>query len=258
MLGVVDEEARLLLVALQKVLGGDVQRLGHALADGNAGHDDDELAPAVQLVQFEDGLDVAVGLARAGFHLDVEVDRGHLGLDQGIREWQILPSLHGVDVAQQSRVRKGEVGIAESRFLLCRGIRRGFQRQRPLWAGRCRLADTGVEEIADAAVLRILPLEAVHHRLHGGGLVGLGLELQLHKHPSSFVESVGTTKHVVELNFSFTLRKVSSGARRHLNVSEHISPLHQVDQLGEAQGGQTATTACLQLPKDVAIAQLLQ
>jgi len=105
----------------------------------------------------------------------------------------------------------------------------------------------------------IMPREGVFARvLHGGGLVGLGLELQLHKHPSSFVESVGTTKHVVELNFSFTLRKVSSGARRHLNVSEHISPLHQVDQLGEAQGGQTATTACLQLPKDVAIAQLLQ
>ena len=52
------------------------KRLLHALADGDARHDDDELAPAVALVQLEDRLDVAVGLAGAGLHLDVEIDRG--------------------------------------------------------------------------------------------------------------------------------------------------------------------------------------
>ena len=75
LLGAVDEEARLLAVSLQEVLGSDLQRLVDPLADGNARHHDDELAPAVALVQLEHAADVAVGLASAGFHLDVEVDR---------------------------------------------------------------------------------------------------------------------------------------------------------------------------------------
>ena len=77
------------------MLGRDVQRLGHAFADGDAGHDDDELAPAVQLVQLEGGLDVAVGLAGARFHLDVEVQRRHLGLHKAIRDGQVLVSQIG-------------------------------------------------------------------------------------------------------------------------------------------------------------------
>ena len=80
--GVVDEEARLLVVRLQKVRGRDLQRLGHTLADGNAGHHDDELAPAVLLVQLKDGLDVAISLAGAGFHLDIEIDSADLGFHQ--------------------------------------------------------------------------------------------------------------------------------------------------------------------------------
>ena len=74
LLGVVDEEARLFSVALQEVLSRDLQRLVHALSDGNARHHDDELAPAKAFVQLEHALDVAIGLASARLHLDIEVD----------------------------------------------------------------------------------------------------------------------------------------------------------------------------------------
>ena len=80
-LRVVDEEARLLAVGLGEVLCRDRQRFGYAFADGDAGHDDDELRPAIAAVQLEHRLDVAIGFARAGLHLDIEMklaDRRHI------------------------------------------------------------------------------------------------------------------------------------------------------------------------------------
>ena len=65
LLGVVDEEASLLLITFQEVFSGNRQQLGHTLTDGDAGHHDNELAPAIQLVQLENDLDVVVGFARA-------------------------------------------------------------------------------------------------------------------------------------------------------------------------------------------------
>jgi hypothetical protein len=56
-------------------LDGELQRPVDVLADGDRGHYDDELRPAIALVQLEDGLGVAVGLAGASFHLDILVDR---------------------------------------------------------------------------------------------------------------------------------------------------------------------------------------
>src|SRR3546814_16076229 len=51
-LRVVDEEARLLTVGLGEVLCRDRQRFGDAFADGDAGHNDDELRPAIAAVQL--------------------------------------------------------------------------------------------------------------------------------------------------------------------------------------------------------------
>ena len=45
------------------MLGRDLERFVHAFTDGDAGDHDDELGPAVALVQLEHRLDVAVGLA---------------------------------------------------------------------------------------------------------------------------------------------------------------------------------------------------
>ena len=73
LLRVVNKEASLLLVGLLKVLGRDFQRLGDTLADGNARHHYDELAPAELFVQLENRLNVAIGLASTRFHLDIKV-----------------------------------------------------------------------------------------------------------------------------------------------------------------------------------------
>ena len=55
------------------MLGGDLDVFQHALADRDAGHDDDEFLEAVSARKFEDGPQVNVGLAGAGFHLDGKV-----------------------------------------------------------------------------------------------------------------------------------------------------------------------------------------
>ena len=106
LLGVVDEEASLLLITLQEMFSGNLQRLGHTLTDGDAGHHDDELAPAIQLVQLENGLDVAVGLTRAGFHLHVQIHAGDLGFGQRVGNGQILLALYLLNVVEQSSIRQ--------------------------------------------------------------------------------------------------------------------------------------------------------
>ena len=50
------------------------ETFGHALSDGDARHHDNELAPAVTLVQLKHRLDVNVSLASPGLHLDVKPD----------------------------------------------------------------------------------------------------------------------------------------------------------------------------------------
>ena len=50
-----------------------VDALEHALADGDARHDDDEFPEAVGLVQLENRAEIDVGLAGAGLHLDGEL-----------------------------------------------------------------------------------------------------------------------------------------------------------------------------------------
>src|SRR3546814_8126573 len=72
---------------LGEVLCRDRQRFGDAFADGDAGHNDDELRPAIAAVQLEHRLDIAIGFASAGLHLDIEMklaDRRHI-LEIGCR-----------------------------------------------------------------------------------------------------------------------------------------------------------------------------
>ena len=114
LLGVVDEKPCLLLVGLQEVLGGDLQGLGYALTYGDAWYHDDELAPAIAAVQLEHRFDVAVSLARARFHLHVEVDAGDLCLHQSLRHRQVLAALHLLDVVQQLQIIQRQVRVLEA------------------------------------------------------------------------------------------------------------------------------------------------
>ena len=76
-LRVVDEVLeRQVVVERAEMLGGDLDVLQHAFADGNARHNDDELLEAVAPRQLEDRSQINVGLACAGLHLDREV-RAH-------------------------------------------------------------------------------------------------------------------------------------------------------------------------------------
>ena len=151
LLGVVDEEARLLAVAFQKVLGSDLQRFVHTLTDGNARHHDDELAPAIAFVQLEHALDVAVGLAGAGFHLDIEVDRaaGFLVAHQRSRLRQVLPTLHRLNIFQQLSRAKRKLGILEAGFGWLSGALRAIQVDL-LWRDGLYRISAGVDAIAHA------------------------------------------------------------------------------------------------------------
>ena len=71
--GIVDKEPDLLPILLRKVLLGHLERLVDTLPDSHAGYHHDELAPAVVPVQLVHGLDVGVGLAHAGLHLNGKI-----------------------------------------------------------------------------------------------------------------------------------------------------------------------------------------
>ena len=71
--GIVDEVADLLAVFFGEMFLRHLEGFVYALPDGDAGDHDDELRPAVVLVQLIHGLDVGISLAHAGFHFDGEV-----------------------------------------------------------------------------------------------------------------------------------------------------------------------------------------
>ncbi|MPN45257.1 hypothetical protein SDC9_192824 [bioreactor metagenome] len=70
---VIDKEPDLFSVVLGEVFLRDLERLIYPLADGNAWHHDNELAPAIPLVKLVHRLDVGIGLSRTRLHLDGQV-----------------------------------------------------------------------------------------------------------------------------------------------------------------------------------------
>ncbi|UMM64709.1 hypothetical protein DM15PD_17280 [Aristophania vespae] len=162
--GVINKEARLLAVALGEMVGGDLERFVDTLADSDTGHHDDELRPAVTLVHLEHSLDVAIGLARAGLHLDIEIELAAGAGGQLVGDRQILPLLDVLYIAEHLKVRQDQVSVLETlleRAHLC-------------------LA-TWINPIGDAAHQRLTG-KAVHYRVNSLSLIGLDLEFQLHGH----------------------------------------------------------------------------
>ena len=104
---VIDEEARLPAVVLHEVVRRDFKGLLHALTDGDARNHNDELAPAIALIQLEQGLDVDVGLARAGLHLDIQRAPSHRSDELG--GWMnVALVLERLDIAQNLLIRQME------------------------------------------------------------------------------------------------------------------------------------------------------
>ena len=109
-----------------KMLLGQLERLVHALLDGDRRHDDDEFGEAVAFVQFQDGPQIDVRLARSRLHFHGEV----AGIQRrGGR--QAVAQLDGVQVVENRVVGQGQAvaraevvfGQGESRLAL-RGVRR--------------------------------------------------------------------------------------------------------------------------------------
>ena len=97
---VVDKEPCLFAVALHKVIGSDLKGLLYAFTDGDTRHNNDKFAPTIPLVQLEHGLDVNIGLACAGFHLNIQrtpAQRCH----QLVRLMDVCFCLQRADVLKQ-------------------------------------------------------------------------------------------------------------------------------------------------------------
>ena len=99
---VIDKEPDLFSVVLGEVFLRDLERLIYPLADGNAWHHDDELAPAIPLVKLVHRLDVGIGLSRTRLHLDGQVVPSFQR-----RRWRdLVHPLNLTDVIQDHLVRQ--------------------------------------------------------------------------------------------------------------------------------------------------------
>lgn len=167
-----------------------LERFIDAFADSDGRHDDDELAPAVTLVQLIHRFDVGIGFARAGFHLDGKIDAWP---GQLVRGFQAVPALHRAQVVQQPPVcqirherliTEADLGIIGA-YLHARQIAK-------IAAIRHRAVRLAAEHIADG--------------IGGFRLKRLVLELQLHQITFTFVSGERFLK------ISVTLILLSSAA----------------------------------------------
>ena len=184
MRGVVDVDLRRLAVVGGELVRRDLEGLLHALADGDAGHDDDELAPSVAPVQLEDRLCVDERLARPRLHLDLEFGESRID----VCPLQVLPVLDGVKMVREHvrrqgdrRVRVADVGdVPEVQRLLddapvAHAGKDALRRNGD--ASGARVA--GVDRV-DVRVRVGLAVEDVADRVRRVLLEGLVLELEFH------------------------------------------------------------------------------
>ena len=169
LLGVVNKRSDFFSVDLGEVFGGDLKGLGDPFPNGDAGHHDNELGPSIPLVHFENGLDIAIGLSRAGFHFHVQVDFATGAGDQVLGQGQILAPLDVLNVFQQLQVSQLNVCVFKSRQI------------RDLLLGLDNLVfrPSRIDTISNTREVQLTG-KTVHNRFHGLGLKGLDLEFQLH------------------------------------------------------------------------------
>ena len=99
---IVDEKPDFLAVFLREMLLCHLKRLINALADSDARHNHDELAPTVVLVQLIHGLDVGIGLADTGFHFNRQV----IATFQLVRWLDLIGALYLLQMLQNQLVGK--------------------------------------------------------------------------------------------------------------------------------------------------------
>ena len=170
--GIVDEEADFLSIFLRKMLLRHLKGLIDALADGNARHDHDKLAPTVVLVQLVHGLDIGIGLADAGFHLNRQI----IAAFQFLRGLDLIGTLHLLQIFQNQLVGQ----LRDNTFVAPAG--------EVFFIGDCLLAVASVHHVGGREVR--LSGEDVNHCLCRIRLKFLVFELEFHERCSLFFFSI--------------------------------------------------------------------
>ena len=128
LLRVVDEVLHALAVFQGEMLLHGEKTLIYALSDGDAGHYDDKLGPAILLVQLKHGLDVGIGLARTRLHLDGEGSAHALQLLQMLYGAYALLHLDGTDILRDVFLRQDDFLVAKAFYVKLDAIRVAFSR----------------------------------------------------------------------------------------------------------------------------------
>ena len=178
---VVDKEPCLFAVALHKVIGSDLKGLLYAFTDGDTRHNNDKFAPTIPLVQLEHGLDVNIGLACAGFHLNIQrtpAQRFH----QLVRLMDVCFCLQRADVLKQLLVGQLECFVLKTGIVdqiqqlhLCCIVPTGNKAQ---LLRLCRQV-SHIPQVRHACIVG-LTLKDPCHRIHSIRLVLLNLKTKLH------------------------------------------------------------------------------
>ena len=184
----VDEEPRLLPIVLHEMLRRHLEGLLYALADGDARHHHDELAPAIAAVQLEHRLDIDIRLSRARLHLHIQRARAERRGER-IRQMEIACALHPADMREQLLLRQMHLLIAKTIVRLRREkgrihIALLHRQQIPL-----RSIRPNITQIRRARGIR-LPLEHTDNRLHRIRLIRLHRKVKLHQQSPVFSYSV--------------------------------------------------------------------
>ena len=134
----------------------------NTLADGNARHDHDELAPTVMLVQLIHRLDVGIGLANARLHFNRQV----VATFQLVRRLDLIGTLHLLQLLQDPAVRKlrhnafitpaGEVRVIRERLLTVASIHHIGRRE-------VRLSGKDINDCFCCICLKFLVFELEFH-----------------------------------------------------------------------------------------------
>ena len=90
-----------------------LEGLLHALADGDARHHHDELAPAIAAVQLEHRLAIDIRLARARLHLHIQRTRTERRGER-LRPMEIACALHPADIREQLPLRQMQLLITKA------------------------------------------------------------------------------------------------------------------------------------------------
>ena len=178
----VDEEPRLSSVVFHEMRRRHLKGLLHALADRNARHHHDELAPAIAAIQLEHRLAIDIRLARARLHLHIESTRAKR-CGKRIRQMEIACALHTANIREQLRLRQMQLFIPKPVVRLHRE------------KGRIPIALLHAEQIAlrrtrahIAPIVRMrlirLSVKHAHNRLHRLRLVRLHRKVKLHQRSS--------------------------------------------------------------------------